>query len=83
LHRPSSRSWEGNYIWIADLPICCIGAIINVWLDTPGNVDSARLGSGAAPIKTEKGWLEIYHGANEDNRYCLGALLLDLRDLQW
>jgi predicted GH43/DUF377 family glycosyl hydrolase len=22
--------------------------------------------------------LEIYHGANEENRYCLGALLLDL-----
>jgi predicted GH43/DUF377 family glycosyl hydrolase len=42
--------------------------------------DSARVGSGAAPIKTEKGWLEIYHGANEVNRYCLGALLLDLED---
>ena len=26
------------------------------------------------------GWLEIYHGANEDNRYCLGALLLDHND---
>jgi predicted GH43/DUF377 family glycosyl hydrolase len=26
---------------------------------------------------TDKGWLEIYHGADEQNRYCLGALLLD------
>lgn len=41
--------------------------------------DSARVGSGAAPIKTDRGWLVIYHGANEMNRYCLGALLLDLR----
>ena len=46
----------------------------------PGSWDSARVGAGSAPIKTEKGWLEIYHGANKENRYCLGALLLDLND---
>jgi predicted GH43/DUF377 family glycosyl hydrolase len=40
--------------------------------------DSARVGAGAAPIRTEYGWLEIYHGATKQNRYCLGALLLDL-----
>ena len=39
--------------------------------------DSVRVGAGAAPILTEYGWLEIYHGANEENSYCLGALLLD------
>jgi predicted GH43/DUF377 family glycosyl hydrolase len=38
------------------------------------------VGAGAAPIKTEKGWLEIYHGANSEHRYCLGAFLLDLND---
>ncbi|MDD3969545.1 MAG: glycosidase, partial [Proteiniphilum sp.] len=32
------------------------------------------------PIRTEEGWLEIYHGANAAHRYCLGALLLDLQD---
>src|SRR5690606_38627020 len=42
--------------------------------------DSARVGAGAAPIKTERGWLEIYHGANKDNYYCLGAFLMDLDD---
>jgi predicted GH43/DUF377 family glycosyl hydrolase len=42
--------------------------------------DSARVGAGAAPVRTEKGWLEIYHGANKDHRYCLGALLLDIND---
>ena len=42
--------------------------------------DSARVGGGAAPIKTERGWLEIYHGATTDNRYCLGAFLMDLQD---
>ena len=45
-----------------------------------GMWDSVRVGAGASPIKTGEGWLEIYHGADEDNRYCLGALLLDLED---
>jgi predicted GH43/DUF377 family glycosyl hydrolase len=40
--------------------------------------DSARVGAGAAPIKTDKGWLEIYHGANEQHQYCLGAFLMEL-----
>jgi predicted GH43/DUF377 family glycosyl hydrolase len=31
-------------------------------------------------IKTAKGWLEIYHGANEKHQYCLGAILLDLEN---
>jgi predicted GH43/DUF377 family glycosyl hydrolase len=42
--------------------------------------DSSRVGAGAAPIKTKRGWLVIYHGADENSRYCLGALLLDLED---
>jgi predicted GH43/DUF377 family glycosyl hydrolase len=41
--------------------------------------DSARVGGGAAPIRTSDGWLVIYHGADANNRYCLGALLLDLQ----
>ena len=47
-----------------------------------GYWDSARVGAGAAPIRTADGWLEIYHGATKENRYCLGALLLDL-DEPW
>ena len=42
--------------------------------------DSARVGAGGAPIKTNKGWLEIYHGANEAHQYCLGAFLMDIDD---
>jgi len=33
-----------------------------------------------APIRTPAGWLEIYHGADGHNRYCLGAMLLDLEE---
>ncbi|SMD05528.1 glycoside hydrolase family 130 protein [Pedobacter nyackensis] len=81
LHRPSSVDIGGNYIWIAESPDgihwgkhkCIITTRKDQW-------DSARVGAGAAPIKTEKGWLEIYHGANAAHRYCLGAFLLDLND---
>jgi predicted GH43/DUF377 family glycosyl hydrolase len=81
LHRPSSPQLGGNYIWLAESPDllhwgnhqCIATTRSSMW-------DSARIGAGAAPIKTKEGWLEIYHGANENNRYCLGALLLDLND---
>lgn len=42
-----------------------------------GYWDCVRVGAGAVPFRTDKGWLEIYHGADGDNRYCLGAVLLD------
>jgi beta-1,2-mannobiose phosphorylase / 1,2-beta-oligomannan phosphorylase len=39
--------------------------------------DSQRVGASCVPIKTDRGWLEIYHGADENDKYCLGAVLLD------
>ncbi|MFT3902663.1 MAG: glycoside hydrolase family 130 protein [Niabella sp.] len=81
LHRPSSPEIGGNYIWIAESEDLehwgnhrCIAQT------RKGSWDSARVGAGASPIKTETGWLEIYHGANEEHQYCLGLLLLDLKD---
>lgn len=81
LHRPSSVDIGGNFIWLAQSPDgihwgnhqCIIKTRKNAW-------DSARVGAGAAPIKTEKGWLEIYHGANQQHQYCLGAFLMDIHD---
>jgi beta-1,2-mannobiose phosphorylase / 1,2-beta-oligomannan phosphorylase len=81
LHRPSSPFLGGNYIWIAESPDllhwgnhqCIATTRASMW-------DAARVGAGAAPIKTSAGWLEIYHGADAQHRYCLGALLLDLND---
>ena len=81
LHRPSSVDIGGNYIWIAEsLDGLHWGNHQCLMKTRPGHWDSKRVGAGAAPIKTEKGWLEIYHGANEKHQYCLGALLLDLND---
>jgi len=81
LHRPSSPELGGNYIWLAESPDAVHWGNHKCIAKTrQGKFDSKRLGAGAAPIKTEKGWLEIYHGATEKNRYCLGAILLDLKD---
>ena len=81
LHRPSSPALGGNYIWLAESPdLLHWGNHKCIATTRPMMWDSARIGAGAAPIKTSAGWLEIYHGANAEHRYCLGALLLDLDD---
>lgn len=80
-HRPSSVALGGNFIWLSESPDgvhwgnhrCIVKTRANLW-------DSARVGAGAAPIKTKEGWLAIYHGANPDHEYGLGAFLLDLDD---
>jgi predicted GH43/DUF377 family glycosyl hydrolase len=79
LHRPSSPVLGGSYIWLAE------STDLEQWGNhrclahsRPGMWDSDRVGAGAAPIRTSEGWLEIYHGADGNHRYCLGALLLDL-----
>ena len=81
LHRPSSVEIGGNFIWIASSPDgihwgnhqCILKTRENLW-------DSERIGAGTSPIKTHKGWLCIYHGANQNHQYCLGAFLMDLKD---
>jgi predicted GH43/DUF377 family glycosyl hydrolase len=81
LHRPSSVDLGGNYIWLAQSPDGIHWGNHRCILKTrKDNWDSARVGAGASPVKTEKGWLEIYHGANYEHRYCLGVFLLDLDD---
>lgn len=81
LHRPSSPQLGGNYIWLAESPdLIHWGNHRCIATTRPDLWDSARVGAGAAPIKTKEGWLEIYHGADAAHRYCLGALLLDLND---
>ncbi|MBS1525379.1 MAG: glycoside hydrolase family 130 protein [Bacteroidetes bacterium] len=81
LHRPSSVDLGGNYIWLAESPDGIHWGNHKCIIKTrPGKWDGARVGAGAAPIKTEKGWLEIYHGATLEHRYCLGAFLMDLDD---
>lgn len=80
-HRPSSPELGGNYMWIAESPDGIHwGGHQCIAQTRPNAFDSARLGAGAAPIRTDRGWLALYHGADHGHRYCLGALLLDLQD---
>lgn len=42
--------------------------------------EGKKIGGSVPPIKTDKGWLFIYHGVEnkEFGKYCVGAMLLDL-----
>lgn len=81
LHRPSGIDLGGNFIWVAaSEDMLHWGEHTCILHTRPGMWDCARIGAGAAPIRTPEGWLEIYHGADFNNRYCLGAVLLDLND---
>jgi len=42
--------------------------------------ECVKIGIAGPPIKTEDGWLLIYHGVGPNTRYCLGAALLDPQD---
>lgn len=64
---PFIDSWAGARV---DLP-----ERIGVW-------DSFMRSAGPPPIKTDRGWLVLYHALNkhEMSRYKVGAMLLDLDD---
>jgi len=71
----------GNYIRLAESPDGMHWGNHQCIIKTRrGSWDSSRVGAGAAPVKTEKGWLDIYHGADEKRQYFLGAFLLDLNN---
>jgi len=79
LHRPVSAEFTKRYeIWISESPdLRCWGNHRILCAPRADSWDAVKIGGGAPPFKTEYGWLEVYHGVDVDNRYCLGALLLD------
>ena len=78
LHRPHSSLFQRNNMWIAESPdLLCWGNHRTLMGTRPGMWDETRIGASAVPFRLPQGWLEIYHGANRDNRYCMGALLLE------
>jgi beta-1,2-mannobiose phosphorylase / 1,2-beta-oligomannan phosphorylase len=81
LNRPSSSDFGMKVLWISqsdDLKLWGNHKILMTASD--GFWDDGRIGCGAVPFKIKEGWLEIYHGASKDGKYCLGAILLDLND---
>lgn len=82
LDRPQDVNGKGS-IWISyspDLEFWGRSMPLNV-PSTPWIVNKS--GAGAIPIRTDKGWLEIYHATAptcSTENYYLGAMLLDLED---
>jgi predicted GH43/DUF377 family glycosyl hydrolase len=81
LHRPSSPLFRSNDIWMAESPdLLCWGNHRYLMGPRPGRWDELKVGAGTAPFRIDAGWLEVYHGANRSNRYCLGTVLLDSQE---
>lgn len=79
LHRPVPRFFGAPNMWVAYSSDLLSWGDHHFLMGVEGGAwDSGRIGGGAIPVKTEHGWLEIYHGATPEDRYCLGAVLLDL-----
>lgn len=78
LHRPQPRHIGPPTMWLG------YSTDLRHWGDhqflmapRPGMWDSKRIGGGAVPFRVPEGWLELYHGVDDADRYCLGAVLLD------
>ena len=79
LHRPHNAGFGKPSIWISSSDNlldwgehkCLIRPRDNEW-------ENLKIGGGGAPIKTDKGWLVIYHGKGDNSVYHLFTLLLDL-----
>ncbi|OQA26027.1 MAG: Beta-1,4-mannooligosaccharide phosphorylase [Verrucomicrobia bacterium ADurb.Bin345] len=42
--------------------------------------ESEKIGGSTPPIRTERGWLVLYHGVDRSSVYRVGAMMLDLQD---
>jgi predicted GH43/DUF377 family glycosyl hydrolase len=81
LHRPVPEGIGDPEIWAASSPdLIHWGGHRRVMGLREGGWESGRIGAGAVPIRTDDGWLILYHGADRGQRYCMGAALLDAND---
>ncbi len=85
LHRPLEWTGPGYGVenaapWIsfADDPLGFRKSTLLIRPQYPW--EAGKMGINTPPVRTEHGWLTIYHAVGEDNYYRLGALLLDLDD---
>ncbi|MCL0078996.1 glycosidase [Dehalococcoidia bacterium] len=87
LHRPATDWFDSNYspelpsIWFAYLDSLNGGMSGHKLVMEPKEEwESYKVGAGAPPIRTERGWLMIYHGVDKGRVYRAGAVLLDLEE---
>ena len=78
LHRPVTAGLGVPSMWIArSSDLVHWGEQQCILRPRRGMWDSTKVGAGPPPLRIPEGWLEIYHGVDQDQRYCLGAVLLD------
>ena len=87
LHRPNpSQHFSKPEMWIATSPDLTNWGENVPFLGGGDEWDIGRIGGGTPPFRTDKGWVEIYHGNSRKEEesgigtYSGGALLLDLKD---
>ena len=85
MHRP--MNWVGDEygtehpaMWISfsDDLLCWGNSKLLAKAELPW--ENNKIGGNTPPIRTEHGWLTIYHAVGTDMRYRLGAMLLNLDD---
>jgi predicted GH43/DUF377 family glycosyl hydrolase len=75
-HRPMPGMFARLNIWMAASPDLVHWGDHHLVLESSDG--KGRVGGGAPPIKTDAGWLSIYHAADANNRYVLSAFLTAL-----
>jgi beta-1,2-mannobiose phosphorylase / 1,2-beta-oligomannan phosphorylase len=81
LHRPNNEGFGKPSIWYADSPDlihwgnhhCILRPRDILW-------EEQKIGGGAPSLKTDQGWLQIYHGKGRNQIYSLFTVLLDLKN---
>lgn len=75
-HRPMPAYSAQYNMWSATSPdLLHWGQHALLYAVTDSGWESGRVGGGAPPLWTERGWLSFYHAADPQDRYCLGAFL--------
>lgn len=83
IHRPASGLFQKNDMWTAESnDLICWGNHKYLMGPSAKGWDCNKIGAGAVPVRIEAGWLEVYHGVDNNQRYCLGAVLLNA-DKPW
>jgi predicted GH43/DUF377 family glycosyl hydrolase len=82
LHRPVGR-WGPTCMWIASSPDLRYWGKCQPVTGPQHFWESDKIGAGSPPVRTEHGWLIIYHGVfshTNGKNYSAGAMLLDLEE---
>jgi len=87
LHRPATDWVDSDHspkfpsIWFAYLDGLGEGMSGHkLVMESREEWESYKVGAGAPPVWTERGWLLIYHGVDKGRVYRAGAALLDLEE---